>query len=98
MNNYPKVAIVILNWNGVNHLREFLPSVLTSLWPNLEIIVGDNASADGSVGYVKSNFPSVRIIENDTNYGFTGGYNRILAQVEADYYILLNSDVEVYPG
>ncbi len=98
MNNYPKVAIVILNWNGVNHLQEFLPSVLTSEWPNLEIIVGDNASADGSVEYLKSNFPSIRIIENDTNYGFTGGYNRILAQVEADYYILLNSDVEVYPG
>jgi len=59
--------------------------------------VGDNASSDGSVEFVKSNFPSVRVIENDINYGFTGGYNRILAQVEADYYILLNSDVEVYP-
>jgi GT2 family glycosyltransferase len=98
MNNQPKVAIVILNWNGVNHLQQFLPSVLNSTWPNLDIIVGDNASTDGSVAFIKANFPSVRIIENKENYGFTGGYNRVLAQVEADYYVLLNSDVEVPTG
>ena len=94
----PKVAVVILNWNGLSYLRDFLPYVLASTWPNLEIVVGDNASADGSVTFLRGMFPTVRIIENDANYGFTGGYNRVLSQVDADYYILLNSDVEVSPG
>src|SRR5471030_37711 len=99
MNNYtPKVAVVILNWNGVEHLRTFLPFVLGSVYPNLDIIVGDNASTDGSVEMLKAEFPQVRIIRNDDNYGFTGGYNRVLGHVEADYYILLNSDVEVHAG
>jgi GT2 family glycosyltransferase len=98
MTNHPKVAIVILNWNGIKHLRQFLPSVLSSICPNLEIIIGDNASTDGSVEFIEQEYPSIRIIKNDQNYGFTGGYNRVLSQVKADYYILLNSDVEVYPG
>jgi GT2 family glycosyltransferase len=95
MTNKPKVAIVILNWNGVKHLREFLPSVLASTWPNLEIVVGDNGSTDQSVEFLRQSYPSVTIIQNDKNYGFTGGYNRILEKVEADYLVLLNSDVEV---
>ncbi len=98
MTNTPKVAVVILNWNGKKYLSEFLPSVLTSTWSNLDIIVGDNGSTDGSVAFLEQNFPSVKIIQNDQNYGFTGGYNRVLAQVEADYFILLNSDVEVPAG
>jgi GT2 family glycosyltransferase len=98
MNFTPKVAVVILNWNGIEHLRTFLPSVLGSIYPNLEIVVGDNASKDGSVEMVKSHFPQVSIIQNDDNYGFTGGYNRVLEHVDADYFILLNSDVEVLPG
>ncbi|SDS76776.1 hypothetical protein SAMN05216490_1774 [Mucilaginibacter mallensis] len=98
MNFTPKVAIVILNWNGVKHLREFMPYVVSSVWPNLEIVVGDNASTDGSVEFIRTTYPNVTVIENDDNYGFTGGYNRVLQKVEADYYILLNSDVEVYPG
>lgn len=98
MTNSPKVAVVILNWNGVKHLREFLPSVLASTWPNLEIIVGDNGSTDGSANFVRQNFPTVKIIQNQQNYGFTGGYNLVLQQVEADYFILLNSDVEVHNG
>ncbi len=98
MINTPKVAVVILNWNGIKHLREFLPSVLASTWSNLDVIVGDNGSTDGSVEFLKREFPSVRIIQNDQNYGFTGGYNRVLAQVESDYFILLNSDVEVHNG
>lgn len=98
MDKLPKVAIVILNWNGEKHLRKFLPSVMTSVWPNLSIIVGDNASTDGSVAFVKTYYPTVQVIQNDANYGFTGGYNRVLTQVDADYYILLNSDVQVYPG
>lgn len=98
MSNPPKVAVVILNWNGLKHLSRFLPSVMASGWDNLEVVVGDNASGDGSVKFLKHTFPNVRIIQNDRNYGFTGGYNRVLEQVEADYFILLNSDIEVTPG
>ena len=98
MTSTPKVAIVILNWNGLKYLREFLPSVMASTWPNLDIVVGDNGSTDGSVNFLQESFPSVRIIQNDKNYGFTGGYNRVLENVDADYFILLNSDVEVPAG
>ncbi len=98
MTNTPKVAVVILSWNGIKHLREFLPSVLTSTWPNLDVIVCDNGSTDGSAAMLKDEFPGVKVIQNDDNYGFTGGYNRVLQQVDADYFILLNSDVEVNKG
>ncbi len=94
----PKVAVVILNWNGLSYLQKFLPSVLASTWPNLEVVVGDNASTDTSIDYLQQNYPQVKLIRNNDNYGYTGGYNRVLAQVEADYYILLNSDIEVLPG
>lgn len=94
----PKVAIVILNWNGIRHLSEFLPSVLASTWPNLEVVVGDNGSTDGSIEFLEQNYPTISIINNDKNYGFTGGYNRVLQKVEAEYFILLNSDVEVPAG
>ncbi len=94
----PKVAVVILNWNGLRYLQTYLPSVLASTYPNLEIILGDNGSTDGSVEFVRTNFPLVKTVLNDQNYGFTGGYNRVLAQVQADYFILLNSDVEVVPN
>ena len=95
-----KVAIVILNWNGAGMLERYLPSVLGSLKvPALEsearVIVGDNASTDGSVSMLRERFPEVEIIENDANYGFAEGYNKVLARVEAEYYVLLNSDVEV---
>ncbi|MCA5003565.1 glycosyltransferase family 2 protein [Sphingobacterium sp. WQ 366] len=93
--NYPKVSVVILNWNGKYFLEKFLPSVYNSTYPNIEFVVGDNASTDDSLSFVKENYPLVRIIQNDLNYGFAGGYNKVLEQVEADYYILLNSDVEV---
>src|SRR5476651_113078 len=98
MNGIPKVAIVILNWNGLKYLSRFLPSVMATEWGNLEIVVGDNASSDGSVRFLQTTFPTIKVIENDANYGFTGGYNRVLSQVEADYYILLNSDIEVTPN
>src|SRR3569833_594093 len=98
MSNTPKVAIVILNWNGAKHLKEFLPSVTRSDWPNLEIVIGDNGSTDESVAFVKGAYPGITVIVNDANYGFTGGYNKVLKQVEADYFILLNSDVEVPAG
>ena len=98
MSSVPKVAVVILNWNGVKYLKQFLPSVLSSTWPNLDIIIGDNASTDGSVEFIRQEYPSLQIIQNDKNYGFTGGYNKVLERVDADYYILLNSDVEVADG
>lgn len=95
MHKYPSVAIVILNWNGRFHLESFLPSVYNSTYPNLEFVVGDNASTDDSIEFIENNYPLIRIIQNDDNYGFAEGYNRVLKQVDTDYYILLNSDVEV---
>jgi len=95
MKQIPKVAVVILNWNGSFFLEKFLPSVYNSTYQNIEFIIGDNASTDNSIDFVKTNYPSIRIIENSKNYGFAGGYNEVLKFVEADYYILLNSDVEV---
>ena len=93
------VAIVILNWNGENYLQKFLPILIdNSLIPGVEIIVADNASTDTSLSLLKDKFPTIRTIVFDKNYGFAGGYNKALAEVEADYFVLLNSDVEVTPG
>lgn len=92
-----KVAIVILNWNGKKHLEQFLPSVLASSYPYSEIIVADNASTDDSISFLSSVYPSVRIIRLTQNYGFAKGYNEALKQIEAKYYVLLNSDVQVKP-
>ena len=92
-----KVAVVILNYNGEEMLGRFLLSVVENS-PGADIIVADNASTDGSVAFVKENFPSVKIVLLDRNYGFAGGYNRALEKVAADYVLLLNSDVETTPG
>jgi len=94
----PKVAIVILNWNGQHYLEKFLPSVLATTYRNYEIIVSDNASTDGSVSLLQQKFPRVKLIRLDQNYGFAKGYNLTLEQVHADYFALINSDVEVQPG
>jgi GT2 family glycosyltransferase len=91
----PKVSIVILNFNTRHFLEKFLPTVLATNYENFEVVLADNASKDDSIAYVKSQFPEVKIIELKQNYGFAGGYNRALAQVDADYFVLLNSDVEV---
>ena len=91
-----KVSVVILNWNGVGMLQKFLPKVIEySVNQGVEICVADNASTDESVSYLQANFPNVRLILLDKNYGFAEGYNRALQQVEAEYVVLLNSDVEV---
>jgi GT2 family glycosyltransferase len=95
------IAIVILNWNGKHYLEQFLAGVVAnSAVPNVEVevIVADNGSTDGSVDWIKQTFETVRIIELDKNYGFTGGYNLALKQVNTDYYILLNSDIDVPKG
>ena len=89
-----KVAIVILNWNGRNMLRRFLPSVLRHS-DGATVVVADNASTDDSIELMEKEFPGVRLIKLDSNYGFAEGYNLALRQVDADYYLLLNSDVEV---
>ena len=93
-----KVAVVILNWNGKNFLEQFLPRVIDYSKDFAEIVVADNDSSDDSVVYLQNNFPEVRIIQNEINGGFAKGYNDALAQVNAEYYILLNSDIEVTPN
>ena len=94
----PTIAIVILNWNGKRYLEQFLPSVLASTYQNKEVVVIDNASTDDSVPFLRSQYPAVSVIELSVNYGFSRGYNEGLKEVNADYYVLLNSDVEVEPG
>jgi hypothetical protein len=90
-------AVVILNWNGRKYLEQFLPPLIQYSSGEAEIIVADNASNDDSISFLETNFPSVRIIRNPANEGFARGYNLALKQVKADYYILLNSDIEVTP-
>lgn len=90
-------AVVILNYNGENLLKQFLPSVIQHSG-NAEVIVADNGSTDDSVRVLETQFPAIRVIKLGHNYGFCGGYNRALKQVQADYYVLLNSDVEVTPA
>jgi len=92
-----KVAVVILNWNGRNFLRTFLPSVLKHSG-EAEIFVADNASSDDSVELVQKEFPSVKVVLNEKNHGFAGGYNQALNKIDTDYFVLLNSDVEVTSG
>lgn len=92
-----KTAVVILNWNGAQMLRQFLPSVI-AYSGNAQIIVADNASTDDSAQVVRQEFPGVRLILLEKNHGFADGYNHALQQVEADYVVLLNSDVEVTDG
>ena len=94
-----RVAVVILNYNGKSFLERFLPKVIESCNPAwAEVVVADNASTDGSVEFMRERFPHIRLIENGCNGGFTVGYNMALKQVEAQYYVLLNSDIEVTPG
>ena len=97
--NSSQVAVVILNWNGQSFLQKFLPSVVQNTKaPGVEIIVADNGSTDQSVQFLKDNFPDIRVIEFEKNYGFSGGYNKALQQVKSNFFVLLNSDVEVPAG
>ena len=92
-----RIAVVILNFNGAEMLRAFMPSVV-EYSPEAEVIVADNCSTDASAQVMREEFPAVRYIQLEKNYGFADGYNRALAQVEAEYFLLLNSDVEVTQG
>ena len=106
-----KTAVVILNWNGKGYLEKFLPGLLESVEEynqtydgrvdgfiqhgRAEVIVADNASTDGSIEMMRERFPQVPLLCFDKNYGFTGGYNKAFKEIQAQYYLLLNSDVEV---
>ena len=90
-------SVVILNWNGAEMLRRFLPSVIQNS-PEADVVVADNGSTDNSLEVVEQEFPEVKIIRLDENYGFAEGYNKALEQIETPYSLLLNSDVEVTPG
>lgn len=93
------VDVIILNWNGLRLLKEYLPQVIANSDDNISrIVVADNGSDDGSVDYLRKNFPAVELIVFDRNYGFAEGYNKALAAVKSKYVVLLNSDVATTPG
>ena len=91
------VAVVILNYNTRRHLEQYLPSVLANS-PGARIVVADNGSPDDSVSFLRQHYPQVEVLDLQQNFGFAEGYNRALKQVQADIYVILNSDVEVTPG
>lgn len=97
MPGYPRIAIVILNWNGIHFLKQFLPDIKKNSG-NVPVVIADNNSSDDSLDWLRKNHADVQLIEMKTNTGFAGGYNKALQQVKADIFILLNSDVEVTPG
>jgi len=92
-----KIAIVILNWNGVKYLEKFLEKVVLYSG-DCRIVLADNASSDDSVAFVQKAFPQVEIVLNSENGGFAKGYNDALKRIDAEFYILLNSDIEVTPN
>lgn len=95
----PRIAIVILNWNGAKLLQQFLPSVIEfSKGDSTNIVVADNGSTDDSLQILQNQFPQVKILDLKQNYGFARGYNEALKQIDADYFVILNSDVEVTAG
>lgn len=94
----PRLSVVILNWNGRSHLERYLPSVVAHTTGEAEVIVADNGSTDDSLVWLRMNYPDVRVVRLDRNYGFAEGYNRALKEIESEYYLLLNSDVEVTAG
>jgi len=94
----PLVSIVILNWNGRKYLEQFLPSVFATAYSNFRVIVADNASTDDSLSFLAERYPQLQVISLPENFGFAKGYNQALNQVDGDYYVLLNSDVETPPG
>ena len=92
-----KTAVVILNWNTEDFLRKFLPGLIRSVnkIEGTEVIVADNDSYDDSMMVMKEVFPDVRTIQFEKNHGFTGGYNKAFEQIDCEYFVLINSDIEV---
>lgn len=93
----PELAVVILNFNGLGYLKRFLSSFIQLNYPNFRIYLADNGSTDDSVGYVRQYYPQIELIELKKNYGFAEGYNRALSQIDADYFAIVNSDLELTP-
>lgn len=98
MKNRPSVAIIILNWNTSHYLGRFLPSVINTSYQEKEIYVIDNASTDDSLLVLETRFPSVKIIRTGKNIGFAAAYNLAIKQIHADYFLVVNSDIETTPG
>lgn len=94
----PNIAVLILNWNTSEYLKKFLPSVLGTTYANKQVYVIDNNSSDDSIEMLENSFPEVNIIRMFANEGYATGYNLCLSQVNADYYLLVNSDIEVTPS
>jgi hypothetical protein len=94
----PKLAVVVLSYNGKQLLEKFLPPILSTRTPYTEVYVVDNASTDGTYEFVQERFPEAKLIRIEVNRGFTNGYVQSLPQIDADYYALVSSDVEVSPG
>lgn len=92
---WPRIAVVVLNYNTKELLERFMPSIMATAYPNMYIVLADNASTDGSSEFVKQNYPQITLLQLEKNLGYAGGYNEALKRVQADYYVLLNSDVEV---
>jgi GT2 family glycosyltransferase len=92
---HPKVAVVILNWNGKEFLEKFLPHVLKFCPEYARVYIADNASTDDSIAFLSHQYPELSIIQHDQNYGYTGGYNKALSIIDSEYYVLLNSDIKV---
>jgi GT2 family glycosyltransferase len=95
--NPTKIAVVIIHWNNRHLLTQFLPSLVNHIPANATIYLADNASTDDSITYTKQYFPNIKIIALDKNYGYAKGYNEALKHIDADYFVLLNNDVEVRP-
>ena len=91
----PDVAVVILNWNGKSFLEKFLPSVIQNTPEWARVVIADNASSDDSLDFLEKNYPELQLIRLNENLGYAGGYNAALEKTEADYFVLLNSDIEV---
>ena len=93
-----KVAVVILNYNGLKFLQQFLKRIVDNCPPYAQVVIADNASSDGSVQWLRNNFPGVKLVEHSFNKGFADGYNDALKEIEAEYFVILNSDIEVTDG
>ncbi len=93
----PLVSVIIVTWNALPLLQQFLPSVVASSYANIEIILADNASTDGSAEWVSNTYPSIRVVRHDENYGFSRGNNLAIAEASGEFVTLLNNDVEVDP-
>ncbi|HBQ58093.1 MAG TPA: glycosyltransferase family 2 protein, partial [Balneolaceae bacterium] len=88
-------SIIVVTWNALNHLKNYLPTVTETNYPNFEIIIADNNSTDGSKEWVKANYPDIKIASFDANYGYCGGNNRAVPFAEKEILLFLNNDVRV---